>query len=539
MKWLARALCLAGCLTIAMVKIDAGEPIQVGNRRELFVDHFLIDTLSGGARLRLHSPTPREIAVKLDAPWEGIYSGYSTVLNTGNGFRLYYRGFGKGKATDYSSSSTCIADSADGIHWTKPKLGLFEVDGTKENNVVLTKHAVTHNFAPFVDTNPDAPANQRYKALGGRKSTGLIAFASPDGIHWKQFHNVAVFRIDHEKTNGLDSQNNAFWSQSEKQYVCYFRIYRDGGHSIRWVARTTSKDFIHWTKPVDMELGGKPREQLYTAQIAPYLRAPHIYLGMPTRFFPNRRVLTEEETQRIGTPEPYLNDSTDILLTSSRSGMHGGAGFKRTFLEAFIRPGLDPRNWTSRANYAAKGIIQTSESELSFYVNHNCGYPTAHLRRYTIRPDGFVSVYGPYEGGEILNVPFKYHYYGPHHGPHPKGGTPEELRACLSNSNFTYSHYRPHAGGEMVTKPLVFSGKRLTLNFSTSAGGGIHVEIQTPAGAPLNGFAMTDCPEIIGDRLEYTVAWEGGSDVSRFSGKPVRLRFLLRDADLYSIRFAQ
>ena len=92
-------------------------------------------------------------------------------------------------------------------------------------------------------------------------------------------------------------------------------------------------------------------------------------------------------------------------------------------------------------------------------------------------------------------------------------------------------------GGEMVTKPLVFSGRQLTINFSSSAGGGIHAEIQTPDGKPIKGFAMTDCPEIIGDRIEHTIRWNGGDDVSRLAGKPVRLRFLLRDADLYSLRF--
>jgi hypothetical protein len=534
MKWTARALCaLTVCLSISTLDADTDEPINMGNRRELFVDRFLIDTLEGGARLKLHAPQPQENVMAFDRPWEGIYSGYMTVLDTDDGYRLYYRGFGTGPATDYSKSSTCVAESADGIHWTRPKLSLFEAEGAKENNVVLAGHAATHNFAPFIDTNPDASPDQHYKAVGGTNASGLIAFVSADGIHWKPLQNGPVFR-SHEKANTLDSQNNAFWSESEKQYVCYFRVYRDGTHWIRWVARTTSKDFIHWTDPVELELNGKPREQLYTNQIAPYIRAPHIYLGMPTRFFPNRRVLTEEETQRIGTPKPYLNDSTDILFTSSR----GGASFSRTFLEAFIRPGLDLRNWTSRANYAVRGIIQTADAELSFFVVQNTGYPTIHLRRYTLRPDGFISVYGPYEGGEILDLPYNHHYYGPHHGAHPEGGTPEELRECLDDSRFTYSHYRPHAGGEMITKPLIFSGQHLTINFATSAGGGLRVEMQTPDGGPIDGFTLTDCPEIIGDRLEHTVAWAGGNDVSLFAGKPIRLRFVLRDADLYSIRFS-
>lgn len=220
--------------------------------------------------------------------------------------------------------------------------------------------------------------------------------------------------------------------------------------------RTTSQDFIHWTEPVELELDGKPRQHLYTNQIDPYVRAPHLYLGLPTRFLPGRRVVTDEEALRIGTPKEwdYVNDCTDILLASAR----GGDNFKRTFLEAYIRPGFDLENWTSRANYAARGIVQTGERELSLYVKHHSGYPSNHVRRYTLRPDGFVSVSGPY------------------------------------------------SGGEMITKPLVYSGNRLNINYSTSAAGGLRVEIQTADGKPIEGFALADCPEIIGDRIEHTVS---------------------------------
>ncbi len=454
------------------------DPIEIGGRRELFVDGYLIDRLEG-ARLKLHPPQPREIVLKFDRPWEGLYSGYETVLNTGDAFRLYYRGMPIAKHT-LDTEVTCVAESRDGIRWTKPKLGLFEVHGTKDNNVVLARHRGCHNFAPFLDANPNAQNDQRYKALGGTGAPGLIAFASPDGIHWNELQAEPVI------TKGaFDSQNNAFWSESEGQYVCYFRVFREGK---RWIARTTSKDFIQWTEPVDLDTDGKPRQHLYTNQMAPYVRAPHIYLGLPTRFFPGRRVVTEAEARQIGTPTEwdYANDCTDVLFCSAR----GGAELSRTFLEAFIRPGRDLRNWTSRANYAARGIIETADGELSLYVKHNAGYPTAHVRRYTLRPDGFVSVHGPY------------------------------------------------AGGEMITKPLVFSGNRLTINYATSAAGGLEVELQAPNGEPLGGFALTDCPEIIGDRIQRTVRWKGDGNIGRLAGKPVRLRFVLRDADLYSIQFS-
>ena len=461
----------------AALTVEADDVLDIGSQRELFVDGRLIDRLDG-ARLVLNEPRPREIVLRFERPWEGIYSGYVTVLKSDDVFRLYYRGLPVARHT-LDAEVTCVAESRDGVHWTKPSLGLFEVQGTKDNNVVLARHRGCHNFAPFVDTHPDAPEDQKYKALGGTGAPGLIAFVSPDGLRWRELQRDPVI------TKGaFDSQNNAFWSESERKYICYFRVFRDGK---RWIARTTSDDFVHWTDPIDLELDGKPREHLYTNQIAPYVRAPHIYLGTPTRFFPGRRVLTDGELKRIGTPKEwgYASDCADIVLCSAR----GGNDLKRTFLEAFIRPGRDLRNWTSRANYAARGIISTAEDELAFFVQHNCGYASSHLRRYTMRADGFVSVRGPY------------------------------------------------AGGELVTKTLKFSGSRLSINYATSAGGGLQVEIQTPQGQAVEGLALADCPELIGDRIGQVVRWKKGVDLGSLRGKPVRLRFVLRDADLYAIQF--
>jgi hypothetical protein len=75
------------------------------------------------------------------------------------------------------------------------------------------------------------------------------------------------------------------------------------------------------------------------------------------------------------------------------------------------------------------------------------------------------------------------------------------------------------------------------MNYATSAAGSIGVEVQDVTGRAIPGFTLDDAPEIYGDELERVVVWKVGSDVSRLSGQPVRLRFVLKDADLYSIRF--
>ena len=81
------------------------------------------------------------------------------------------------------------------------------------------------------------------------------------------------------------------------------------------------------------------------------------------------------------------------------------------------------------------------------------------------------------------------------------------------------------SGGELVTKPLTFSGRELHLNFATSAVGSIRVELRRPDGAPIPGFSIADCHEAFGDTVDRAVTWKTGSDVGRQAGKPVRLHF--------------
>ena len=142
---------------------------SLGTRWELFVDDWLVAT-SKDASLKLHSPERREVVLVTDAPWEGISSAYFSVVQDGELVRLYYRGSDVG--SDLSDDQvTCVVESRDGVHFSRPKLGIIEVAGSKENNVVW-KGIESHNFAPFRDTNPACKPEERYKALAGLSHPG-------------------------------------------------------------------------------------------------------------------------------------------------------------------------------------------------------------------------------------------------------------------------------------------------------------------------------------------------------------------------------
>ena len=123
-------------------------------------------------------------------------------------------------------------------------------------------------------------------------------------------------------------------------------------------------------------------------------------------------------------------------------------------------------------------------------------FAAKYLQRYTLRTDGFASASAGYSGGEMTTRLLKF-----------AQPTPE------------------------------FATQQLTLNMSTSAAGSIRVEIQNDQGEPLEGYSLEDCDEIIGDQITRVVTWQKSSDVSALAGQPIRIRFLLKDADLFSFQF--
>jgi hypothetical protein len=241
---------------------------------------------------------------------------------------------------------------------------------------------------------------------------------------------------------------------------------------------------------------------MYTNQIAPYFRAPHILLGFPTRFV--SRPLTEhaKALDPVKTRAQFaasIRDSgaytgaevTDSVLMASRDGLQ----FHR-WDEAFLRPGPEAEGrWIYGDNYQSYGLFETRSdtpggpNEISLHFNEGSWRDEMHrLRRYTIRLDGFVSLHGPL------------------------------------------------AGGELITKPFTFTGSKLVLNYSSSAAGNVRVEIQNADGSPVPGFGLADADELFGDSVEQVVSWAGRTDVSSLK-QAVRLRIVVSDADVFSYQF--
>ncbi|MFN3682328.1 MAG: hypothetical protein ACK41F_00170 [Fimbriimonadaceae bacterium] len=420
---------------------------------------------------RLHRPESPFVALTLDKPWEGPESGYATVLEAPDGYRLYYRAGG-----ERTREFTCVALSDDGVRWSRwsgPARGL-EASAPVGSNVVWTadrpSYGESHNLFPFLDSNPRCRPDARFKAVGfwidrtdGEERT-LCTLVSQDGFRWRRVSNRGAIR-----GGRFDSLNTAFFDPALGRYVCYFRDSRDG---VRWVKRATSADFSSWSAGDWVAFPSLSGQHLYTNGIQPYPGAPGLYVAMPMRFVPSRRA--------IGDPPRDVDGVSDGLLLFGR----GGLRFETHFGQAWIAGGTDPLNWGNAHgnNTPVVGWIRRPDRWLAYWMDHYGATP--RIMGGSVRPHGFASLAAGIEA-------------------------------------------------KFLTRALTEDAGELRLNYATSAAGEVRVAVADASARPYPGFGFDDCPELFGDELSRAVRWRGGGLGS--APRPRRLLFRLREAELFAI----
>ncbi len=482
------------------------QTIHIGTRREVCWDDALIHWAEG-MQIRMHKPQYRGDALVCDKPWEGNVCCYFSLVHDGDTLRLYYRGKNydvnaDGTAPEHvTTTAMCAAHSQDGLTFQRICAGIVSRDGSTDNNILTEE--IRDNMFFFQDTNPACPPSAKFKALAASDSK-LWLFESADGVHFEKKRVLA-------EDGAYDSLNVCFWDAETRQYYLYYRgVHGEGTENGKWAAGAedashttvvrdirmrTSRDFIHWDAPQLLQYGeGTEDLELYTNNVQKYYRAPHIFLGFPTRYM-----------DRYDEPAsfPYLPDyahrqryirlagrtgtvMTDTCIMTSRDGVH----FRRTD-EAFMTPGPERNNnWYYGDGYLCYGMAETPSpipgepNEISLYMPVNYRADNVILRRYALRLDGFFS---------------------------------------------WHCGFKP---GKVITKPITFTGNTLLLNFATSALGSVRVQILDAEGNPLDGY---DSGVHFGDSVDRPIPFS--APLSELAGKPVRLEFTLKDADLYSFCF--
>jgi hypothetical protein len=494
---------------VAMSAVIAQSVIPIGKNRECFFDDCLLDKGLTSAELRLHRPVLRGPALIHDAEWEGSCCNYHNLFfddaykgvdgkNEKGTYRLYYLGW-QTPPHDPSHKPdhpivACYAESADGITWIKPSTGIPYGDH-RDTNIVLAA-GVNHtgaidNFMVFRDDNPACAPEVRYKGVGVSEGS-LRSYLSADGIHFTEGDIVT-------SKGAFGTLNVVFWDAMANLYRGYIRNFVKTDdpsvkHKQRYICYMESKDFKTWTDPVLLSFADEQDIPLYTNMVVPYLRAPQIYIGFPTRYIERHAWNGSFEEmggkdfrrKRMEIEPRFGLTITDCMFMVSRDGRN----FTR-YLEAFLRPEIENNvNWVYGDCFPARGFAVTpnpvpgAPDELSLYV------PTSQwmqepsvLNRYSIRMDGFVSIHA--DGSERI----------------------------------------------AATKVLTYDGSDLFINFETSAMGYLFVTL-----TDAKGKRFASC-ETFGNALDRRVVFDDPEAVKANSGKPVTIEFRLRDADVYSMQF--
>ena len=123
--------------TYVTTKADSIAGPAQGPWRRMFLDGAVVERSQGVSRI-FHAATKssQNPVVRRDQPWEGVSAitgpyVYGTVMWQGDKLRMWYQFLNEGNHVGY-------AESRDGIHWSKPSLGIVEFEGSRANNMVVS-----------------------------------------------------------------------------------------------------------------------------------------------------------------------------------------------------------------------------------------------------------------------------------------------------------------------------------------------------------------------------------------------------------------
>ena len=481
--------------------------VQAGDQRELFIDDHMVDRMEGLQRV-LHQPedSPGNPVIVPEHPWEHRRIPYGSVLwfpdeakfkcwylalniyDSRPGFRGYRK---KHHVPVNEAACLCYAESKDGLTWTKPRLGLHEFRGSKQNNIVLMSPGSHFDSTSVIYLPHDRQWPYRLMTFIGRwpyqeelirkqwgdpppfgiKHHGHFAFGSKDGIHWTELnHNEPVLRASDRSMFWWDPHRKLFAGAAKRSH-----------RNKRAQAYAWSRDMIQWTVTSDWihvaDEQDRPGDEAEAAYCFPYGSQ---WVGFA-------------ELRRVRRSDRGVVDRGAVInweLLTSRDGRH----WSRPVRELFFAD-ASAETWRHQVFKIFASPPIERDGRLLIYYGGKTGSvsiegsnrPFQALCLATLRKDGFVS----------LNA--------------------------------------GRQAGELVMKPFVATGDRLLLNVDVSGRGEARVEVLDERLQAIEGCSLSDCIPLRGRSSEQTVTWNDRMDWSQLAGRKVHLRIRLCSADLYSV----
>ncbi len=493
-------------LAAGQVRVGVGKnAIALSKQVQLFVDDVLIERMERVTR-GLHYPerVAENPVMKPDRPWEGtVILQPGTVLfdEEEHVFKMWYNALPIKDKPDIEEF-ICYAVSSDGIHWTKPALGIVEFHGSTANNILLKW--CYWNLSVLKD-NREPDAAKRYKMAywnwhdRARAASGIWVAVSPDGIHWRvNPSNPVVPSTASGDTFGImqDPVSRQFWL-----------YHKSPMEPLRKVSRLVSEDFVHWRndelvlEPDDRD---QPDTEFYGLSSFPY---GDQYLGFLWVF--------HTYSQQI-----------DIQLVSSRDGRTWErAAHRRVFFPlGFVRVDYDNDAFDSDMIMSITPPVVKDGMLWVYYTGysnkHNAregilnpgGLGTSYIGQIglaKLRQDGFCSLDATSQGS-VLTRPLRFE------------GTTMHVNASLLSLNKPGHPFNPVWAGLLDNVP---DGR-----------GRLQVEIQDEKGNVMPGYGASDCLPLNEYPDTLRITWKERKDLSALRGRTVRFRFLLSNGRLFSFR---
>ena len=485
----------------------AGSVANIGSARQLFLDDALIDSdRTSGVSREINRPYRIRRVLKPDQPWEALgFIFYCSVVDDNGTAKLFHGSYDAEKKKHFA-----LATSQDGIHWTRPNLGLKEYHGSRNNNLLLP-HAVEASV--FLD--PNAPKEKRYRLIYSRhwpdpKTAGVYVASSSDGVRWTESDQRVLPFVP-------DSQHCGLWDPQLRKYVIYTRNWSPYRSICRVAVDDLDSPWPHDYSVPPHHVWGKHRVatlshelptvmarddrdpagvQLYTNTVMRYPNAANTYLSFPAAY----QTFTGPDWKDRAL---NANDGTfDVQFASSRDGV-SWSRHRKPYVPAGHHDGIDLRLVSM-----GQGMIRRGRELHQYFI----GWPHTHGRPVVWDRD-------KQDREEWLKKDL--------------GG----IYCATQRVDGFVSMHANHPGGKLTTKPLRFKGDRLHLNFHAEGSGGVRVALFDAAGKPLRGFAAKNCDWINADAIDHVVHWKSGTDVSGLAGKTIRVEFTLRNARLFAFQF--
>jgi hypothetical protein len=477
-----------------------------GPWRRLFLDAMVVEQQTGLARV-FHAAEkhPGNPVLQADKPWEG--NGYGTTPHGGTvlldegKLRMWYIGGHSRRGVGFR---ICYAESADGLTWTKPSLGLVDIAGSKDNNVVLDDEDVDaakrlvgyFTFVSVIKLPAAADPARRYALYGYRHVVemkpegGFAGFASltprvafsPDGLRWTLLPDATG--------KGLFGSSDVIQFYRDPYKGGYYATWKTGNRRGRAAGVVMSPDGLTWTKPIDAPVFvaddlDPDDTQIYGLGAFPY---QGLYIGTPWIYHARWFKYGSYTDQRMYEVEKDSPCSLDAQLAWS----------------------WDLTNWT-RAPGRPAFLALGKEGEFD--------------------AGEAIPAKEPVPMGDRL-----YFYYGGFPGRHNEGGRFHLAATGLATLRLDgFCSLQAGADeGSLITRREPFRVPKVTINARTAPDGYVVAELLDPANQVIPGCGRNDCQPFSGDSVRQVLTWKTAELPEAQRSTDKKIRFYLKNADLFS-----